>query len=64
MNISDRVHKPRILAGCLLAIINGTHAFLKFKMAARQRNILSTLVLRSGTIFLTAALRKMEATAR
>jgi hypothetical protein len=33
-------------------------------MAARQRNILSILALESGTIFLTAALRKMEATAR
>jgi hypothetical protein len=64
MNISDSVHQPRILTGCLLAIISGIRAFLKFKMAARQRNILSTLVLKSGTIFLTAALRKTEATAR
>jgi hypothetical protein len=33
-------------------------------MAARQRNILSTLVLKSGTTFLTAALRKTEVTPR
>jgi hypothetical protein len=33
-------------------------------MVARQRNILSTLVLKIGTIFLTAALRKTEATPR
>jgi hypothetical protein len=33
-------------------------------MAARQRNILSTLALKSGTIFLTAALSKTEATLR
>jgi hypothetical protein len=33
-------------------------------MAARQRNILSTLVLRNGNIFLTAALCKTEATPR
>jgi hypothetical protein len=33
-------------------------------MAARQINILSTLVLKSGAIFLTAALRKTEATPR
>jgi hypothetical protein len=33
-------------------------------MAARQKNILSTLVLKSGTIFLTAALRKTEDTPR
>jgi hypothetical protein len=31
-------------------------------MAARQRNVLLTLVLKIGTTFLTAALRKMEAT--
>jgi hypothetical protein len=29
-------------------------------MAAKQRNILSTLVLIGGTIFFTAALRKTE----
>jgi hypothetical protein len=39
MNISDSLHKLD-LTGCLLAIINKTRAFLKFKMAARQRNIL------------------------
>jgi hypothetical protein len=33
-------------------------------MAARQRNIFSTLALKMGTIFLTAALRKTEATPR
>jgi hypothetical protein len=33
-------------------------------MAARQRNILSTVVLKSGTIFLIAALRKTEDTPR
>jgi hypothetical protein len=33
-------------------------------MAAWQRNILSTLVLKSGTILLIAALRKTEATPR
>jgi hypothetical protein len=33
-------------------------------MAARQRNILSTIVLKVGTIFLTAARRKTEATPR
>jgi hypothetical protein len=33
-------------------------------MAARQRNILSTLVFKSGTIFLTVALRKTEDTPR
>jgi hypothetical protein len=33
-------------------------------MAARERNILSTFVLKSGTIFLTAALRKTEDTPR
>jgi hypothetical protein len=32
-------------------------------MAAGQINILSTLVLKIGTIFLTAALRKTEVTA-
>jgi hypothetical protein len=42
----------------------GTRAFLKFKMAARQRNTVSTLVLKNGTTFLTAALRKTEATSR
>jgi hypothetical protein len=48
------------LTRCVLAIINRTHAFLKFKMAARQI-FLSTLVLKIGTTFLTAALRKTEA---
>jgi hypothetical protein len=52
------------LTGRLLAIINRTHAFLKFKMSARQRNTFSTLVLKIGTTFFTAALRKTEATAR
>jgi hypothetical protein len=33
-------------------------------MAARQEYILSTLVLKIGTILLTAALRKTEATPR
>jgi hypothetical protein len=33
-------------------------------MAARQRNILSSLVLKIGTTFFTAALRKTEATPR
>jgi hypothetical protein len=33
-------------------------------MAARQRNTFSTIVLKIGTTFLTAALRKMEATPR
>jgi hypothetical protein len=33
-------------------------------MAARQRNILSTLALKSGNIFLTAALCKTEDTPR
>jgi hypothetical protein len=64
MNISDSLHKLRIFTGCLLAIINRTRAFLKFKMAARQRTTLSTLELKIGTTFLTAAHRKMEATAR
>jgi hypothetical protein len=48
----------------MLALINRTHAFLKFKMAARQRNTFSTIVLKIGTTFLTAALRKTEDTAR
>jgi hypothetical protein len=52
------------LTGRLSAIINRTRAFLNFKMAARRRNILSTLVLKSGTTFLTAALRKTEVTPR
>jgi hypothetical protein len=39
-------------------------AFLKFKMAARHRNTFSTLVLKIGATFLTAALRKTEVTAR
>jgi hypothetical protein len=50
------------LTGCLLAIINRTRAFRKFKMAARQTNTFSTLVLKIGTTFLTAALRKTEDT--
>jgi hypothetical protein len=64
MNISDNLHKLRILTGCLLGTINRTRAFLKFKMAARQRNTFSTIVLKIGTTFLTTALRKTEATAR
>jgi hypothetical protein len=35
------------LTGCLSAIINRTRAFLKFKMAARQRNTSLTLYLKS-----------------
>jgi hypothetical protein len=54
----------QFLTGCLLAIINRTRAFLKFKMAARQRNTFSTLVLKIGTTFLTAAFHKTEATPR
>jgi hypothetical protein len=64
MNITDSLHKLRIFTTCLLAIINRTHAFLKFKMAARQRSTFLTLVLKIGTNFLTAAPRKMEATPR
>jgi hypothetical protein len=52
------------LTGCLLAIINGARAFLKFKMAARQRNAISTHALKIVTTFLTAALRKTEETPR
>jgi hypothetical protein len=52
------------LTWCLLAIINRTHAFLKFKMAARQKSTFSTIVLKIGTTFLTPAPRKTEATAR
>jgi hypothetical protein len=52
------------LTGYHLAIINRTRAFLKFKMAAKQRHTFSTLVLKIGTIFLTAALRETEATPR
>jgi phosphoribosyl-dephospho-CoA transferase len=33
-------------------------------MAARQRNTFSTIVIKIGTNFLTAALRKTEVTAR
>jgi hypothetical protein len=64
INISDSLHKLRISHRMYLAIINRTRAFLKFKMAARQRNTFSTLVLKIGTTFLTAALRKTEAIAR
>jgi hypothetical protein len=64
INIFDSLHKLRISHRRLLAIINRTRAFLKFNMAARQINILSTLVLKIGTIFLIAALRKTEATTR
>jgi hypothetical protein len=37
LNISDSLYKLRI---SLLAIINRTHAFLKFKMAARLSRLL------------------------
>jgi hypothetical protein len=40
MNISDSLHKLRIFTGCLLAIINRTRAFIKFKMAARLSRVL------------------------
>jgi hypothetical protein len=64
MNISDNLHELRISHRIFLAIINRTSAFLKFKIAARHRNTFSTLVLKIGTTFLTAALRKTEATPR
>jgi hypothetical protein len=64
INISDSLHKLEFLTGCILAIINRTRVFLKFKMAARQRNTFSILVLKIGTTFLIAALRKTEVTAR
>jgi hypothetical protein len=59
MNISDSLHKLRISHGMSFSRYNRTRAFLKFKMAARQ-----TLVLKIGTTFLTAALRKTAATPR
>jgi hypothetical protein len=63
MNISAFINLE-LLTGCLLATIHRTDAFLKFKMAARQINILLTLVLKGGTIFVAAALSKTEATPR
>jgi hypothetical protein len=53
VNVCDNLHN-----------INRTGAFLKFEMNARQRNTFSTLALKIGTVFLTTALRKTEATPR
>jgi hypothetical protein len=59
MNISDSLHKLIISHRMSFShYINRTRAFLKFKMAARQRNTFLTIVLKIGTTFLTAALRK------
>jgi hypothetical protein len=41
--------------------MNRTRAFHEFKMAAWQRNTFSTIVFKTETTFLTAALRKTEA---
>jgi hypothetical protein len=62
MNISDSLHKLRISHRMYFSHYKQNAAFLKFKMAARQRNTFWTLVLKIGTTFLTAALRKTEAT--
>jgi hypothetical protein len=64
INISDSLHKLRISHRMSLSHYKQNTAFLKFKMAARQRNTFSTLVLKIGNTFLTAALRKSEATPR
>jgi hypothetical protein len=62
MNIFDSLHKLRI--SHRMSFSHYKQRFSKFKMAARQTNTFSTLVLKIGTTFLTAALRESEATAR
>jgi hypothetical protein len=65
MNISDSLHKLRISHRMSFNHYKQKFLkFLKFKMAARQRNTFWTLVLKIGTTFLTAALRKTEAAPR
>jgi hypothetical protein len=64
MNISDSLHKLRISHRMSFSHYKQNTCVSQFKMAARQRNTFSTLVLKIGTTFLTAALRKTGVTAR
>jgi hypothetical protein len=66
MNISDSLHKLRISHRMSFSHYkqNTCLFFFKFKMAAKQRDTFSTLVLKIGTTFLTAALLKTEAIPR
>jgi succinyl-CoA synthetase beta subunit len=64
MNISDSLHKMRISHRMSFSHYKQNTCVSQIKMAARQTNTFSTLVLKVGTIFLTAALRKTEATPR
>jgi hypothetical protein len=66
MNISDSLHKLRISHRMSFSHYNQNTCvfFSNLRRAARQGNTFSTLLLKVGTLFLTAALRKTEATPR
>jgi ACT domain-containing protein len=64
MDISDSLHKLRISRWMSFSHYKQNRCVSPFKMAARQRNTFLALVLKIGTTFLTAALRKTEATPR
>jgi hypothetical protein len=64
MNISDSLHKLRISHRMSFSHYKQEHVRFSNLRWLQDRNIFSTLVLKTGTTFLTAALPNTEATPR